>query len=349
MCSASDSVELNVLSNFRLDSIPTTTVTPPILPNGNGTLPGFPENGYPIFGEGVTVIDSTVFYEDEVHLWVCPGNEARIVIATSGGEKPIEYSWSREDGNAYPYDTAGIAEGWIEPGSSTKNYEIQDSIIVFFFPDSSTHQFNCHITEGAGSELDIRVYVHYFVPERIYIETRPKTTSTKFYEDQAVYFHARPQRYPDYYWVRLAGPEEDLQVTDTRLLQEAMYPTSFKMEKPDERHNQVWVSAIDRHGCRIWDSTSVELMKLPNVMVIGDPNRPLDNVIFPEFEVEITNMWGLRIKAFRDRNGNGSTRGWDGRTPSGVKVTAGTYYYKVKIPTLDGFVYMTGAVTVINR
>ena len=343
-CSASDSVELNVLSNFRLDSIPTMTVTPPAVPDENGGLPGFPNNGYPFFGEGGTIIDSTVFYEDEAHIWVCPGNEARIVIATSGGEKPIKYSWTRVDGNAYPYDTTGNLAGW-----DGKDYVIEDSIIVFFFPDSSTHQFNCRITEGAGSELDIRVYVHYFVPERIYIETRPKTTSTKFYEDQAVYFHARPQRYPEYYWVRLAGPEEDLQVTDARLSAEAMYATSFKMEKPDERHNQVWVSAIDRNGCRIWDSTSVELMKLPNVMVIGDPNRPLDDVIFPEFEVEITNMWGLRIKAFRDRNGNGSTRGWDGRTPSGVKVTAGTYYYKVKIPTLDGFVYMSGAVTVINR
>ncbi|MDE5575396.1 MAG: hypothetical protein K2I87_06750, partial [Bacteroidales bacterium] len=343
-CSTSDSVELNVLSNFRLDSIPTMTVTPPAVPDENGGLPGFPNNGYPFFGEGGTIIDSTVFYEDEAHIWVCPGNEARIVIATSGGEKPIRYSWTRVDGNAYPYDTTGNLADW-----DGKDYVIEDSIIVFFFPDSSTHQFNCHITEGAGSELDIRVYVHYLVPERIYIETRPKTTSTKFYEDQAVYFHARPQRYPEYYWVRLAGPEEDLQITDARLTTEAMYATSFKMEKPDERHNQIWVSAIDRNGCRIWDSTSVELMKLPNVMVIGDPNRPLDDVIFPEFEVEITNMWGLRIKAFRDRNGNGSTRGWDGRTPSGVKVTAGTYYYKVKIPTLDGFVYMTGAVTVINR
>lgn len=348
-CEASDSVELNVLSNFRLDSIPTATVTPPILPNDEGTLPGFPDDSYPFFGEGVTVIDSVVFYEDEAHLWVCPGNEVRIAIATSGGEKPIKYNWSRVDGNAYPHDEAGILIGWNATGASTQDYVIEDSVIVFFFPDSSTHQFNCHITEGAGSELDIRVYVHYFVPERIYIETRPKTTSTRYYEDQAVYFHARPQRYPEYYWIRLAGPEEDLQITDTRLSAEAMYPTSFKMEHPDETNNQIWVCAIDRHGCRIWDSTSVQLMKLPNVMVIGDPNRPYDDVIFPEFEVEVTNMWGLRIKAFRDRNGNGSTRGWDGCMPSGVRVTAGTYYYKVKIPTLDGFVYMSGAVTVINR
>ena len=60
-------------------------------------------------------------------------------------------------------------------------------------------------------------------------------------------------------------------------------------------------------------------------------------------------FWGLCIKGFSDRNGNGSSRGWDGRTPSGTKVVAGTYYYKVKIPTLDGFVYMPGAVTVVNR
>ncbi|MCM1086450.1 MAG: hypothetical protein NC357_08990 [Bacteroides sp.] len=348
-CQATDTVTVEVLSNFKLDSIPTTVVTPPILPNDEGTLPGFPDDSYPFFGEGVTVVSTEVFYEDEAHVWICPGNEARIVIATSGGEKPVRYSWSRVDGNAYPRDTTGTLSGWDGTGASGTDYVIEDSIIVFFFPDSTTHQFNCHITEGAGSELDITVYVHYIVPERIYIEARPKTTSTRYYEDQAVYFHARPQRYPDYYWVRVIGEDDAREVTDVRASKEAMYATSFKMEQPDERANQIWVSAIDRNGCRVWDSTSVELIKLPNVMIIGDPNRPIDNVIFPEFEVEITNMWGLRIKTFKDRNGNGSSRGWDGRTPSGVKVKAGTYYYKVKIPTLDGFVYMSGAVTVINR
>ncbi|MCM1555723.1 MAG: hypothetical protein NC048_09565 [Bacteroides sp.] len=348
-CQATDTVTVEVLSNFKLDSIPTTVVTPPILPNDEGTLPGFPDDSYPFFGEGVTVVSTEVFYEDEAHVWICPGNEARIVIATSGGEKPVKYSWSRVDGNAYPRDTTGTLSGWDGTGASGTDYVIEDSIIVFFFPDSTTHQFNCHITEGAGSELDITVYVHYIVPERIYIEARPKTTSTRYYEDQAVYFHARPQRYSTYYWVRVIGEDDNQEVTDVRASSEAMYATSFKMEQPDERANQVWVSAIDRNGCRVWDSTSVELIKLPNVMIIGDPNRPIDDVIFPEFEVEITNMWGLRIKTFKDRNGNGSSRGWDGRTPSGVKVKAGTYYYKVKIPTLDGFVYMSGAVTVINR
>ncbi len=357
-CHASDSVVLDVMSNFRLDSIPVVVVTPPILPNGNGTLPGLPGGSYPFGGEGVTEVHAEVFYENEAEVWVCPGNEVRVVIATSGGEKPVNYAWSRVDGTAYPreYNDSsyyaepdGVPAGWYDEGASTADFTVQDSIIVFFFPDSTTHQLNCHITDAAGSELDVTVHVRYFVPELIYIETRPKTTSTKFYEDQAVYFHARPQRYPDYYWLRLVGEGDQATVTDARALKKTLYSTSFKMENPDETHNQVWVSAIDRHGCRIWDSTGVELMELPNVMIIDDPDRPYGGVIFPEFEVEITNMWGLRIKTFKNRNSNGSSRGWDGRTPSGVKVAAGTYYYKVKIPTLDGFVYMTGAVTVVNR
>ncbi|MCH5243830.1 MAG: hypothetical protein J1F29_02920 [Lentimicrobiaceae bacterium] len=337
-CEASDTVVVVVQSNFRLDSIVAETVTPPLTPNGEGRLPGFPDNGYGVDDEGAKIVRTAVFTENEAEVWVCPGDEVRLAIATSGGESPITYTWTIDGGNAAVY----------ENGLQDFPYETKDSVVVMFFPDSSTKELYCHIVDDFGEELDIVVHVHYFVPDFIYIETRPKTTSTRYYEDQAVYFHARPQRYPEYYWIRLTGEEINPDITEV-VTQDAVYPTSFKMNENGEYYNAIWVSVIDRNGCRLWDSTGVELMKLPNVMVIDDPNRPFDGVIFPEFEVEITNMWGLRIKGFTDRNGNGSSRGWDGRTPSGTKVTGGTYYYKVKIPTLDGFVYMTGAVTVINR
>ena len=337
-CEASDTVVVVVQSNFRLDSIVTETVTPPLTPNGEGRLPGFPDNGYGVDDEGAKIVRTAVFTENEAEVWVCPGDEVRLAIATSGGESPITYTWTIDGGNAAVY----------ENGLQDFPYETKDSVVVMFFPDSSTKELYCHIVDDFGEELDIVVHVHYFVPDFIYIETRPKTTSTRYYEDQAVYFHARPQRYPEYYWIRLTGEEINPDITEV-VTQDAVYPTSFKMNENGEYYNAIWVSVIDRNGCRLWDSTGVELMKLPNVMVIDDPNRPFDGVIFPEFEVEITNMWGLRIKGFTDRNGNGSSRGWDGRTPSGTKVTGGTYYYRVKIPTLDGFVYMTGAVTVINR
>ena len=57
------------------------------------------------------------------------------------------------------------------------------------------------------------------------------------------------------------------------------------------------------------------------------------------------------MNGFEDRNGNGTSRGWDGRTKSGSYVTAGTYYYRVKIPTLDkkGYMIVNGAVTVVNK
>ena len=337
-CEASDTVVVVVQSNFRLDSIVAETVTPPLTPNGEGRLPGFPDNGYGVDDEGAKIVRTAVFTENEAEVWVCPGDEVRLAIATSGGESPITYTWTIDGGNAAVY----------ENGLQDFPYETKDSVVVMFFPDSSTKELYCHIVDDFGEELDIVVHVHYFVPDFIYIETRPKTTSTRYYEDQAVYFHARPQRYPEYYWIRLTGEEINPDITEV-VTQDAVYPTSFKMNENGEYYNAIWVSVIDRNGCRLWDSTGVELMKLPNVMVIDDPNRPFDGVIFPEFEVEITNMWGLRIKGFTDRNGNGSSRGWDGRTPSGTKVTGGTYYYRVKIPTLDGFVYMTGAVTVINR
>ncbi|MDE6630122.1 MAG: hypothetical protein K2K11_01705 [Bacteroidales bacterium] len=281
-----------------------------------------------------------MFYGDSAVLRLCAGNEVRIAMATSGGEGTLSYTWTADGGGVSVYESGFALEEWP--------YVTQDSVLVLFFPDSGTHLLNCHISDGAGAALDVKVYVGYHAPEPLYIETLPKTTSARYYEGQAVCFQARPQRYADYHWFRVGGREGSAEITDRQVTQGALYPASFKLERPEEQH-QVWVSVIDRNGCRIWDSTGVALMKMPNVMVLDDPNRPLDGVIFPEFEVEITNAWGLCIKGFSDRNGNGSSRGWDGRTPSGTKVTAGTYYYKVKIPTLDGFVYMPGAVTVVNR
>ena len=330
-CTASDSVVLVVLSNFRLDSIPVTIVAPPVLPNDNGTMPGFPEDPY----NNGTKVQELVFYNDTATLWVCPGNEAYIALATSGGEPLISYKWHIENGNGELFAPEGCREDVAFP--------THDSIFGFFFPDKTTTQLTCLITDATGAELNAVVNVFYYEPENVYIEVRPKTTSGNYYEQQAIYFHAKPQSYPEYQWVKVANGTSEVSAPT----KDPIFPAAFRM--PEEADNEMWLTTLDNNGCRLWDSTHIELIKLPNVMIINDPNHPQADVIFPDFEVEITNMWGLRVKSFSQRNGNKQTKGWDGRTPSGVKVTAGTYYYRVKVPTLDGFMYVTGAVTVINK
>ncbi|MDE5543785.1 MAG: InlB B-repeat-containing protein, partial [Bacteroidales bacterium] len=244
-----------VKSELRLDSIPVGMVAPPLLPN-NG-LPGFPAEGYPFDNETLTY--TAVFYGDSAVLRLCAGNEVRIAMATSGGEGALSYTWTADGGGVSVYESGFALEEWP--------YVTQDSVLVLFFPDSGTHLLNCHIRDGAGAALDVKVYVGYHTPEPLYIETLPKTTSARYYEGQAVCFQARPQRYADYHWFRVGGREGSAEITDRQVTQETLYPASFKLERPEEQH-QIWVSVIDCNGCRIWDSTGVALMKMPNVMVL---------------------------------------------------------------------------------
>ena len=175
-----------------------------------------------------------------------------------------------------------------------------------------------------------------------YLEVTPKVTSGKYYEQQAMNFFVRPDRDWLTTWVIVRNGEVEDTVTNRKMNRQM----SFTKEEGDE--TSVWISTVDRHGCRIWDSVPIHIIPLPNVLLLGDP---MYGVIFPEFEVEVTNSWGLKVKAFEDRNGNGSSRGWDGRTKSGTYVVAGTYYYRAKVPTLDkkGYMIVNGAVTVINK
>lgn len=331
-CEDYDTVRLRVESDFTFDSLVIGVIVPPVLPNGGGELPGFPDEGFdPADGD---VFSEITYRGDTAHMWVCAGNVSLIKLATTGGTEPLSYTWYAFDGNAEMYLPQGTAFG--------ETYAGADSVFGFFFPDTTTTRMLCVVEDANRTGDSVHVFVHYHTPEPFYIEVLPKVTSGKFYENQAVYFQARPQRGHDIAWIVM----EEGRVSDLVVNREASKHMAF--DKESGENTSVWISTVDRNGCRIWDSAAVEIIALPNVMIIDDPK---EGVIFPEFEVEITNMWGLRVKAFGQRNGNGTSKGWDGRAGNGTKVAAGTYYYKVKIPTAEspGYRLVEGAVTVINK
>ena len=330
-CQAKDSVWVMIESNFTIDSFSIVTVVPPVLDLDGGRLPGYPDEPgdsyYPEVG-GTPFGGELMFRNDTVaDLWICAHNTALIHFYVRGGEQPITYNWTIDEGTAtlvYP-----------------KNAE-EDSIFAIFFPDTTTHKMHCGIFDKTGVGGTVTINVHYYKPEMFYLEVTPKTTSGKYYEQQAMNFFVRPDRDWLTTWVEVRNGEVTDTVTNRRMNRQA----SFTKEEGDE--TSVWISTVDHHGCRIWDSVPIRIMPLPNILLMGDP---IKGTIFPEFEVEITNSWGLKVKGFEDRNGNGTSRGWDGRTKSGSYVTAGTYYYRVKIPTLDkkGYMIVNGAVTVVNK
>lgn len=331
-CISTDTVTVEVQSNLVLDSIGTDNITPPAKPNQGGEYPGFPEDGFDFdLDRGWP---SLTFYGDTAEIWVCPGNQALINLAFSGNEDDLTYTWTHS-GTAslvYPADA-----------QVGKPYTTPDSIFVFFFPDSTTRELNCQVEDAYGTTIDVVILVNYYQPQMTYIEVNPKVTTGKYFTNQAVYFHAKPKRYEEYHWMKVLSGT----VVDEQLGNKDVLATSFEL--PAEEDNEIWLSVVDENGCRIWDSVHVNLLEMPNVMILNDPSRAVEGVIFPEFQVEVTNTWGLCVKTFEQRNGNGSNKGWDGRTPSGTFVQAGTYYYRVKIPTLDGFTIVKGAVTVINK
>ncbi|MDE5543857.1 MAG: hypothetical protein K2I83_00405, partial [Bacteroidales bacterium] len=317
------------------------TIVPPVLDLDGGRLPGYPEEEgdsyYPDLG-GTPFGGELMFRNDTVaDLWICAHNTALIHFNVRGGEKPIQYTWSIRDGKAalvYPKDAQeGNPYEFKEPE--------KDSVFGIFFPDTTTHTMQCEIRDATGVGGTITIRVHYYRPEMFYLEVTPKVTSGKYYEQQAMNFFVRPDRDWLTTWVVVRNGEVDT-VTNRNMNRQM----SFTKEEGDE--TSIWISTVDRHGCRIWDSVPIHIIPLPNVLLIGDP---MNGVIFPEFEVEVTNSWGLKVKAFEDRNGNGSSRGWDGRTKSGTYVVAGTYYYRAKVPTLDkkGYMIVNGAVTVVNK
>ena len=72
----------------------------------------------------------------------------------------------------------------------------------------------------------------------------------------------------------------------------------------------------------------------------------LNRIFLPDFDLEVWDTWGLKIKDY-------GTKGWDG-TYKGRNIRSGTYFYNAKIPTLatpenpSGIVIITGAVTVLR-
>ena len=78
-----------------------------------------------------------------------------------------------------------------------------------------------------------------------------------------------------------------------------------------------------------------KVISIPNIITPnGDGTNDLFQLNFPVLKTEIYNRWGQKL--FESKN----DAFWDGRTTSGNKVPAGTYYYMIttKMETYKGFV-----------
>ena len=346
-CTATDSVIVMVASTFALDSMTPIAIMPPTLPfddhrdengniNPNDTIPQTGEYGAQ--RGGMVTADSMV-------IWACENSVGFVSVHTSGGTPVLVYEWFDVDGN--PIDTVASEEsdsvfhrlGQEEIHAYGYDSLVNDSTFAFFL-DGKVRAFRCKVTDkdGRGSTLVMKVGVMYYVTQHVAIEAIPHMRHNRFYEDQPIFFSGHPTRFSWYSFYDYNVNRDE--VTKEQLSEKSLYQTSYIQEEGEDRI--VYVSVFDEHKCRSYDSVVIKVIPLPNAMILNDPDYPEADLLFPEFEVEIHDSWGRLVKAMDEG------RGWDAKR-GGKQVQGGTYYYRVKLPTTDGFTYIKGAVTVFTK
>lgn len=316
-CTITDSVELIVSSSFTLDSTGLAVVVPPL-------LPWLDEDG----NETADTTLHMVAKGDTLRFTACENSVAFVTLFASGGDPVLVYAWEGIE----PLTDEELAAYGYAP--------LPDSVFALFL-DGETTEFGCTITErnGEGLSVHVQAYVAYYTTQHVALEAIPTMRHNRYYENQIVFFTAHPNRFSWYHFYDY-NPLVDGERVVSQHGAKNLYKTDYVYEEGADR--TVYVSVADGHGCRSYDSVAVTVLPLPNAMVLNDPNYPEANILFPEFEVEIHDSWGRLVKAMDDG------LGWNGER-GGKQVEGGTYYYRVKLPTVDGFTYVKGAVTVFTK
>lgn len=116
----------------------------------------------------------------------------------------------------------------------------------------------------------------------------------------------------------------------------------------------VVLTVVSDNGCLSTDTAMVQvvqLIEIPNVFTPNDDGYNdqlvIDNSGVTEYDFTIYNRWGLIVH--HDQTGEVF---WDGRTPAGIEVEAGTYFYVLKVINEfsfnEGDFEQTGTITLIR-
>ncbi len=312
-CSGSGKDSVKVIANFVLDSfIVKTTI---VYPNGNVD----------------TVVDTVLRPNDT--LMICPGQILWLTPKTTGGNPPLRYTWNPEQPD-YPVGykpeyTADSTFGFMVNGNpgTVKEYYVQ----IFDHGDNEVH--------GA-------IFVKLREKPFVQLHVAPRMRYDKYFEGQAVYFHATPAIYPEYRFFKYIDEHRDI-APDTASGSN-VFSTDFTHEgftQPDATldSNYTIVYVKDIYGCTGTDSVRIAITPVPSVILNEDKSDVLgtniNRILLPDFDIEVYDSWGMQIKPF-------GKHGWDGMY-KGKAVKSGTYYYRARIPTLDGTIELKGAITVV--
>jgi hypothetical protein len=210
--------------------------------------------------------------------------------------------------------------------------------------------FTVTVTNASGSTVQGEILVHVRKSPYMNVRVEPTMFGNAYYENQIINFVADPigrfdsiefyRFIGDYYGVFDVFEDGKPQpfVTENPVLITRIPEGSVK----GKENRQVQVVAIgrDEYGCYAEDTVTIKLVPVPSVLIPDDPYNELNRVLFPDFDIEVFDTWGLKVQGF-------GTKGWNAKY-NGRIVRSGTYYYNVRIPTPRGFEVMSGAITVIR-
>jgi hypothetical protein len=330
-CVSQDTVIIEVLGSFNLDTVHVADVF--LRP---GTYPPTLD----------TVLKETFSGPSPLvgNLSVCENGILFIRPIVSGGESPVTYHWTASHAvEAYDrnlnrvHGTAGNTE-----------FSTTDSILGFRMLTNAneiTYVITAEDNRGMVTR-EMTVNVTIIPPPYMKIHLHPQMFHHAYYYNQVIQYQITPDRFPHYEFYRLIkGETDEFYQLDpegtTANPQRGPNPVFRTNFKDGEDSNMVIGMVVDpATGCRNSDTVQVRLLPIPNVIIPEDDRYVLNRVFLPDFDIEVFDSWGLKIKDF-------GTKGWDG-TYRGRPVRSGTYYYNARIPTPDGIITISGAVTVLS-
>jgi len=250
----------------------------------------------------------------------------------------------------------------VYDGETPSEPVVVDSAVdaVIGFKIRSQTAYIMTITDATGESVTGRITINVHEIPHVSLHVAPAMTSAggfSFYEQQVINIMITPNRFDQYEFWRFLGSEaEQFILRDAR--ENETRPNPFVSTNPvfstmfpsgtirnqgmaDSMFISIVGVARDQFGCEAADTVRIRLLPTPSILIPDDVHNPLNRVLFPDFDIEVFDTWGLRLQSF-------GTRGWNA-TFNGRKVRSGTYYYNVRIPTpAGGFETFSGAITVIR-
>lgn len=218
-----------------------------------------------------------------------------------------------------------------------RDYEpwyIFDSIFTFFVT-KDLDKIEIRMRDALGNESFALLNLVVRTAPTVTISLTPKMKDKLYYETQSVLFKAEPGNYRSYEFFKM---EHGDLVDKNEDITEPFYKTSFQKHQKNEIY--LWVK--DAYACRGETSMEIDVRALPNVLIPNDPIAVENRIIFPDYDVEVFDSWGLLVQKM------GVKKGWDGKNMHGKQLENGTYYYNVKLPAEGGQTsFISGAITII--